>query len=583
MGSPKPSLPSSPKPSSSKGHAEASIDWLKEEDSENVGISTEAETKNIYNAEQLHKKKRKKSDGIDNGTKAEISKTGLANSSDGIVGTVEKISNKQVDELQVKSKEKKTKRLTSEDCFVGNTQVSQEKTLKESTSMDDITDFKKLKSVDGSYVETKDKKRKKKLASDSLGKNAEKNQSEVSHGTLENNVHENQLLKPHVNEKEKRKKKHMMDSDSCNEKSKPSNYGKFQEVIRDKLEELKCLTNKSTESNAKHKDGKKKKTKEISDSLAKTIGQSDLEASQIVTNKKSKDSKSAGCENSTDSKLLDSVTKHAGVKESLDHKDSECKKKRKGKSISESAIGSVQVDGRSSHEDLRKSDAKKENVPVSEDNVDKNEKEKSKKRKRLACEEEGVPMDKASKIKPEVTEDYMETETLENSRKSLTEYEHPVPAKKRKTEENKENTKPSGEQLDGIIKCKDNLRTHDSRKEVIGHQVVNGNGEEEAMEGGNSSKSIKKEKNSAEPKSVNAFRRVVVDEVQFSDKRLQDNSYWAKDGAENGYGAKAQNILGQVRGRDFRHEKTKKKRGTYKGGQIDQQSRSIKFNHSDEE
>lgn len=35
--------------------------------------------------------------------------------------------------------------------------------------------------------------------------------------------------------------------------------------------------------------------------------------------------------------------------------------------------------------------------------------------------------------------------------------------------------------------------------------------------------------------------------------------------------------------RDFRHEKTKKKRGTYRGGQIDLQSHSIKFNYSDEE
>jgi hypothetical protein len=35
--------------------------------------------------------------------------------------------------------------------------------------------------------------------------------------------------------------------------------------------------------------------------------------------------------------------------------------------------------------------------------------------------------------------------------------------------------------------------------------------------------------------------------------------------------------------RDFRHEKTKKKRGTYRGGQIDLQSHSVKFNYSDEE
>ncbi|KAJ6372778.1 hypothetical protein OIU76_027160 [Salix suchowensis] len=88
---------------------------------------------------------------------------------------------------------------------------------------------------------------------------------------------------------------------------------------------------------------------------------------------------------------------------------------------------------------------------------------------------------------------------------------------------------------------------------------------------------------SSQPKAVKHFQRVKVEEVVFSDERLKDNSYWAKDGAEDGYGAKAQEVLGQVRGRGFRHEKTKKKRGTYRGGQIDLQSHSVKFNYSDED
>lgn len=37
----------------------------------------------------------------------------------------------------------------------------------------------------------------------------------------------------------------------------------------------------------------------------------------------------------------------------------------------------------------------------------------------------------------------------------------------------------------------------------------------------------------------------------------------------SGWGFKAQQVLGAVRGKDFRHEKTKKKRGSYKGGNID--------------
>ncbi|KFK27257.1 hypothetical protein AALP_AA8G358400 [Arabis alpina] len=87
--------------------------------------------------------------------------------------------------------------------------------------------------------------------------------------------------------------------------------------------------------------------------------------------------------------------------------------------------------------------------------------------------------------------------------------------------------------------------------------------------------------NSKEPKKP--FQRVNADEVVFTDDRLKDNSYWAKDGADSGYGAKAQEVLGQVRGRDFRHEKTKKKRGSYRGGEIDLQSHSVKFEYSDDE
>ncbi|XP_062093816.1 uncharacterized protein LOC133799835 isoform X2 [Humulus lupulus] len=118
-------------------------------------------------------------------------------------------------------------------------------------------------------------------------------------------------------------------------------------------------------------------------------------------------------------------------------------------------------------------------------------------------------------------------------------------------------------------------------KELNGHE--NGNIDKSA-EKPSLQKTKKKQLNgSAEPKTVNAFQRVKVEEVVFTDERLKDNSYWAKDGADSGYGAKAQEVLGQVRGRDFRHEKTKKKRGSYRGGQIDLYSHSVKFNYSDEE
>lgn len=31
-----------------------------------------------------------------------------------------------------------------------------------------------------------------------------------------------------------------------------------------------------------------------------------------------------------------------------------------------------------------------------------------------------------------------------------------------------------------------------------------------------------------QPKTVNAFQRVKIDQVEFKDDRLKDNSYWAK-------------------------------------------------------
>lgn len=46
---------------------------------------------------------------------------------------------------------------------------------------------------------------------------------------------------------------------------------------------------------------------------------------------------------------------------------------------------------------------------------------------------------------------------------------------------------------------------------------------------------------------------------------------------EDGYGAKANKVLSTVRGKDFRHEKTKRKRGTYTGGNITLASNSFKY------
>jgi nucleolin len=48
-------------------------------------------------------------------------------------------------------------------------------------------------------------------------------------------------------------------------------------------------------------------------------------------------------------------------------------------------------------------------------------------------------------------------------------------------------------------------------------------------------------------------------------------------GARGSWGERANHDLKFTRGKNFRHEKTKKKRGSYRGGQISMEVNSIKF------
>lgn len=74
------------------------------------------------------------------------------------------------------------------------------------------------------------------------------------------------------------------------------------------------------------------------------------------------------------------------------------------------------------------------------------------------------------------------------------------------------------------------------------------------------------------------FQRVKPEEVEFLDDRLKDNTYDGKGGSDMAsYGWKASQDLIKVRGDKFRAEKNKKKRGSYRGGQISFESHSIKF------
>jgi len=69
------------------------------------------------------------------------------------------------------------------------------------------------------------------------------------------------------------------------------------------------------------------------------------------------------------------------------------------------------------------------------------------------------------------------------------------------------------------------------------------------------------------------FRRVQSENVHIKNPALRDNSYNSFDT----WGSKASKDLIVTQGKSFRHEKTKKKRGSYRGGQINVGVNSIKF------
>ncbi|KAF8077747.1 SRP40, C-terminal domain-containing protein, partial [Lyophyllum atratum] len=67
-------------------------------------------------------------------------------------------------------------------------------------------------------------------------------------------------------------------------------------------------------------------------------------------------------------------------------------------------------------------------------------------------------------------------------------------------------------------------------------------------------------------KTNTPFQRVNPDKV--TQEIVQQNGYVAKAAPMNDYGARAHEDLIVTRGAGFRKEKNKKKRGSYKGGEI---------------
>lgn len=309
-------------------------------------------------------------------------------------------------------------------------------------------------------------------------------------------------------------------------------------------------------SNTKHKDKKKKKSKlilESSDAYPKQ-----LETLPVVSKEKSKDKKKKKNKSPADSLV-------ENIEQCLE--DSQVSKTKK--------IDSTPLDENIKIIDKkRKKDAatsEDENTRALEENAIYKEKKSSKKRKRLTSEETGSqPVDNMENEGPKRKK--VEGEEIDNGGMQLT----MADASLGNAGDSAEETNGQNNQFVSDEAQKTSTEQHDTHVNV---KLPKSGGDKSLQQ-----RDEKKQHNgSAEPKTVNAFQRVKIDQVVFADDRLQNNSYWAKDGAEIGYGAKAQEILGQVKGRDFRHEKTKKKRGSYRGGQIDVQSHSVKFNYSDDE
>lgn len=239
------------------------------------------------------------------------------------------------------------------------------------------------------------------------------------------------------------------------------------------------------------------------------------------------------------------------------------------------------------HKASKKSNVDK--VPeLTEEQSIKKPKEKKKKKSKLASQSLGA--DAKQMYVPEVTEQKQEVLPSKSSKKTeATEDEadeSKKASKKRKRMATVENENQSGQEVEieeSKSKKSKGLEEGQMDLQKLSKQTDESTININEMDKPSQKKSASKQPKSSEPNTVKAFQRVKIDEVEFVDERLQDNSYWAKDGAETGYGAKAQEVLGQVKGRGFRHEKTKKKRGSYRGGQIDLHSHSVKFNYSDEE
>ncbi|QSL65770.1 hypothetical protein MERGE_000048 [Pneumocystis wakefieldiae] len=190
------------------------------------------------------------------------------------------------------------------------------------------------------------------------------------------------------------------------------------------------------------------------------------------------------------------------------------------------------------------------------------------------------PLQKPSKKKDKKS--LKNTQTREKTKvkkreKTDSDQEISIKSKKYKDdlEKNVQN-KDQNEQLHQFHVEKDNMSVFDDLADTQSTEKTGrANLEFETNNKKNSKKSINMEKIQ---KKNPSFSRIDKSKIQFAHECLKDNSYSGIYQEWDEYGRKANRDLSARRGKEFRTEKSKKKKGSYHGGKIDSNvSRSFKF------
>jgi len=263
----------------------------------------------------------------------------------------------------------------------------------------------------------------------------------------------------------------------------------------------------------------------------------------------------------TGSNLLDIFAKHAAAENKPSEKEVEVptaennEKKSKKKRKLEDSIGDNVVESEDLPKPKKKKEEKSEVTVESVAETDEPKKKKKKKKKNSDTSLNDTVEEESEKMETEVV-----TEEIETEKKS----------KKKKKNKSVDSSEVQDEKTDE----KDNTLNETVEDDK---NATDESSEDTAVVAEESAAKV-----TSKLKRNESFRRVVEESV-FVRTELADNSFDAKHGSRGDWGEKANQDLRCTKGKSFRHEKTKKKRGSYRGGNINTSVNSIKFDDSDEE